>query len=100
MAAPLNKALTHKTVTLVATNVTSADVHIKQGGKVYYQTYVLTGAAAPAAPADLTNPDIDYTGLWVRMNSILEFRPVVASDLYLWCTGGDSALGGNVRVDA
>lgn len=99
MANPVNKTLTHQTVTIVATAVNSCDVHVKQGGKKYYHTYVTTGSAAPAAPADLNNPDIDYTGLWVEIDNFHEFRPSASSDLYLWCTGGSSSLNGNVRID-
>lgn len=96
MAAPIIVACPHGAVTKIATNVVSCDVLIKGSGKVYYQTYVLTGIAAPAVP---TNPD-DITNVWFKtFDPILNFRPSAASDLYLFCTGGNTSEAGSVRVD-
>lgn len=97
MAAPVIVPCPHGVAKKVATNVVSCDVLIKQTAKVYYHTYVLTGAAAPAAPS---NPD-DVTNIWFKANpeTILNFRPSAASDLYLFCTGGDENVAGSVRVD-
>lgn len=99
MANPVNTECVHQTVTKVVDNKTTADIHVKEGGKVYYGTYVVTGDPIPSAPDPVTNPDIDTDNLWVQMDTYHAFRPSAASDFYIWCTGGSSDLNGRVRVD-
>jgi hypothetical protein len=99
MANPVNTACAHQTVVKVVDNKTTADIHVKEGAKKYYHTYVVTGDPEPTAPDPATNPDLDTTGLWVEMDTYHQFRPSAASDMYIWCTGPDADLAGRVRVD-
>ena len=94
MAAPVNKPCPHDTSTIVALNVTSADVRIMTQVKKYYSTYVLTGAGAPVKPTDPEDP----TGLWIRIYDGYQFRTAAAADLYIYCDG-QTEVTGNVRID-
>lgn len=100
MANPVVKEITHETVTLAASNTTSVDIMIKNSSKRYYQTYVLTGEAAPTAPdGDPDNYSVAVNRQWIPLSMSNSFRPSAASDLYIYCTGTDSGSG-FVRVDA
>lgn len=100
MASPVVKEITHETVTLASLSTTSTDILIKNASKRYYQTYVLTGEAAPTAPTgDPDSHDVAVNRQWIRMDMINSFRPSAASDLYIYCTGPDTTSGW-VRVDA
>lgn len=101
MADPVVTAIAHETVVKAATNVLSCDIIILEAGKKYFQTYRLTGTAAPAAPTNLSNPRVPSTSEWAPMVDLVnQFRPSAASDLYIFCTSEDSDLDGQVRIDA
>lgn len=100
MANPVVKEVPHETVTLASSNTISTDILVKNSSKKYYQTYVLTGQAAPTAPSG--DPDDYSTAVnrqWIKLDIINNFRPTAASDLYIYCTGPDSS-NGYIRVDA
>lgn len=95
-----NVSTPHGAATKVATNVTSAQLFIKETEKYYWATHVATGAAAPAAPASPKVADGAGT-LWVRIQSREDgkFGDPAASDIYIYCAGGQATTNGNMRVD-
>jgi hypothetical protein len=101
MANPVVTAIAHETVVKAATNVLSCDIIILEASKKYFQTYRITGAAAPSAPTNKSNPRVPSTSEWVPMVDLVNnFRPSQASDLYIFCTSENDGLAGQVRVDA
>lgn len=101
MADPVVTEIADKTVVKAAEDVTSCDVIILDESKEYYVTYRVTGESAPDAPTNADYPRIPFSEEWVRFNNILEFRPSVSSDLYIYSIDeSGNGVSGYVRVDA
>lgn len=75
--------------TKVATNVKSGQIHDKASRAVYFQTYRLTGVAAP-----LNTDETESVPIFNEDKSII-ISNSSAIDVYIFCKGED----GLVRVD-
>ena len=89
MSASAPITCTANTWVMVATNVTSAVIHkLSVSPNVYKQTYVNTGAAAPANDNNAV--------LAFGSSDEFEFSDSTASDVYIKAVG----VAGSIRTDA
>lgn len=99
MANPEIKTLNEWEWTKVATNVTTGSMHRIRSTVYYYQTYRLTGEAAPSDPTVGEMPD-EAVRIFEESNqiSISSTDPI---DVYILCANSDddNSDAGKVRVD-
>lgn len=99
MSQPTVIEVPHNTIVKIGTNVNRLRALKMEGGKSYYETSRPTGEAAPALPINPDNPRDPITTEWLvipTMNYL--FEDDEASDIYIYCTDGDSKKSGYLRV--
>lgn len=99
MADPVIVPIAEWTWVKVATNVVTGSIHRLNSIVYYYQTYRLTGTAAPTAPTKGTIPT-EAVRIFDQSSQI----PISSNDLidvYIMCANhdDDATDAGSVRVD-
>ena len=99
MANPDVQTLTEWTWTKVATNVISGVLHRIVSTVWYYQTYRLTGEAAPAAPVQGTIPEEAVRIFENGPEELISSSELI--DVYIMCANqdDDATDDGKIRVD-
>lgn len=99
MATPVIIPVPEWTWVKVATNVITGSIHRLNSIVYYYQTYRLTGEAAPTAPVKGTIP-AEAVRIFDQSNQIA-ISSVDLIDVYIMCANSDddSTDAGSVRVD-
>ena len=99
MANPVNYSIPLRTWVKVTTASTIATLYNKDIDYKYYQTYVDTGGAAPAAIVGNTIPDIAVPMFNKTSRELI--ASAAGIDIYVTCFRGDVGTGsGTVRVDS
>ena len=89
----------HNTVVKIATGTLNTGITIMEGNKKYYRVPVPTGDPAPAPPVNLNSPRIPSESPWLLIPAYnSKFIPKVASDLYIYCSGGNPGINGFLEV--